>query len=57
MMCLPAKAAEALLNPAARDSICLVVDGIDYHDPDERLAAAGLNDLALRTGAAILVLP
>ena len=57
MMCLPPKAAEALLNPAARDALCLVVDGIDYDDPDERLAAAGLNDLALRTGAAILVLP
>lgn len=57
MMCLPPKAAEALLNPATRQQVCLVVDGIDYQDPDGRAAATGLNGLATRTGTAILVLP
>lgn len=57
MMCLPPRAAETLLDPARRGQFCLVVDGIDFQDPDGRLAAQGLSDLARRTGAAILVLP
>ena len=57
MMCLPPKAAETLLGPAVRGQFCLIVDGIDYEDADGRFAATGLNDLASRTGASILVLP
>lgn len=57
MMCIPPRAAEALLNPATHGQLCLIVDGLDYNDPDGRLAAKGLNDLALRTGAMILALP
>ncbi len=56
-MCLPPKAVEHLLNPATRGGLCLVVDGLDFNDPDEGLAVAGLEALARRTGAAILVLP
>lgn len=57
VMCLPPKAAETLLRPSARGHFCLVVEGIEAGDPDGELAAQGLKDLAVRTGAAIMVLP
>ncbi len=57
MMCLPPTATEVLLNPATRGKHALVVDGIDFNTPDGRLAAAGIEALARRTGEFILVLP